>query len=260
MTLWTSRRERFDRLHLSELDYESLILTTGDQAFSNWDILRWKKRVYTADGRGVEADAVLLHKTTNDWVVIEVGLASHSITGHVQDQLERLAEAQYGPHVTKSLATASGRTFEEMQRFTRNPPDFLCIADDYTERLSDSCTSTGFRLAVLAPYRSMQHSALRMVRMPAQYREIVPEGAIFRYIFARGDSVFGHKPFIVPQEFPALKDLRITAGDAVYALRITFLKGVRLMFWESTTDWLSQQESLVISLVDLDSGIFKWEG
>jgi hypothetical protein len=259
MTIWTSRRERFERLHMSELDFENLLLTTGDQAFANWTFVKWKKRVYTPDGRGVEADAVLLSRTTDDWVVCEIELASHSISGHVRDQLERLATALYGQAVTDSIAAAAHVTPEVARRHTRQKPDFLCIADDLTDRLSECCAATGFHLAVLQPYRSGQHSALRETRMPKQYQEKqVPAGGP-RYILQRSpDAFFGHVPFLVPDSFPVLETLRVEYSNAIHEMSLTYVSGSRLLFTGELAS-LDDFAVMVLYPTDLTAGLFRCE-
>ncbi len=255
VTFWTSRRERYERVILSEFDYESLLISVGDQAFEGWRLCRWKSRVFTPEGRGVEADAILISESSDEWAVVEIELASHSISGHVQDQLERLSAATYGSVVTSSLAVAAGVNIDQARRFTRRRPDFLCIADDHTERLSECCMATGFQFAVMQPYRSSGQSALRGLRIPGHYRKTVNVGS--RFVMLRSsETFFGHAPFVVPDTFPGGPAIRLEVDSEIHEVKLTTLRGSRMLFLNAA-NWSSGLDRLSLTMLSAENDVYR---
>lgn len=256
----TTRRDTYNPVRLSELDYESLVVDIAPLVMPAWQLVRWKKRVYASDGRGgVEADAVLLSTVSDEWFIVEVELARHSIEGHVAPQLDRLARAQYPASLAGSIASASGRPEPDIRRMLRQTPDFLCLADDYTAQLAEACTAAAFQFAVLAPYRAPSgQSALRVVRLPGQLSDPPQQSASSQFHLRRSDQrLLGATTYELPENFPAVPEIRLYVDDAIQMMRVTQVAGRRLMFVQA--DAPLPREPAVLKLIprDDDDGTFR---
>ena len=71
--------------------------------FPDWRWYRWSPLLYTPDGAGTRPDALLLSESDYSWIVVEVELAHHSISGHIEPQLDRIRRATYDSSLADTI-------------------------------------------------------------------------------------------------------------------------------------------------------------
>ena len=119
----------------------------------SYKVASWKPLIRDWHGHGAKPDLVMVSNDLDNWYVIEVELASHSISGTIAPQLETSATAcMTAPSYLLCGAHFLLRTLGALTRMVRREPGLLCIVDQYTERLWRTCRDTGFELVVLEPY------------------------------------------------------------------------------------------------------------
>lgn len=260
MTFFTTRRDVYEPYSPPEKDFESLIALLAADTLPDWRVGVWKQRVFTPDGRGAEADLVMLSRSTTDWAVVEVELSRHSISGHVEDQFERIALSRYGPVLAKSVARSLGLEPEECSSHLRGKPSFLCVVDQYSERFRDVCEATGFDLSVMTPFRSRSgHSALRVSVLPRHYRGFVPGTDV---ILARApELVFGHAAYLVPGDASLPSgDLRLQVAGDEHVCRQVQVGTVRMLILPASISTDRAPRSLLLKPVDINQAIFAYRG
>ena len=87
------------------------------------------------EGRAKKPDLVLVDDAREEWYVIEVGLASHSIDGHIRPQLEVLRHANYHAAIVDTGTMDPPLNELERTRLQQRLPSFLLIANEDREAL-----------------------------------------------------------------------------------------------------------------------------
>lgn len=246
----------FRPLRISEARYEAIVLAVGPHVLHDWDIHRWKKRVYTPEGRGAEPDLVLLSKTSFDWTVVEVELERHSITGHIDDQLDRLSRARYGPELEASFVEL-GIAPERAKEYLRSRPGFLCIADAGSVRLADCCQAHGFDIALMLPFANeLGEPAVEVRGLPGQYRQ-VPRSADPRFIFFQsGDEMMGRSPLLVPSDFPAVDAFTLRHSGVDIEISVVTLASQRIVFLPEN-QVSTGNRALHLHPIDIERAVFE---
>jgi len=80
---------------LYEEEYERILLSHASSLFPAYDLVPFKKLVYSEDA-GAKADLALLHRQYREWWVVEVELRHHPFEQHVRPQVQTLSRARYG--------------------------------------------------------------------------------------------------------------------------------------------------------------------
>ena len=116
------------------------------------------KLTVTATHGAARADLALVQSNYLAWWVVEVELATHSLSGHVLPQVRTLAEATYGRRVADYLATKADcldRTkLRDMIRGEQ--PRVLVIANSRCEDWERPLKRYGARLAFFQLFRSQR--------------------------------------------------------------------------------------------------------
>lgn len=251
----TSNSDGFTPFNPLERQLEAMILQLADSALPGWIVRKWKKRVYTPDGRGAEADILMVAEDMSDWVVVEVELGHHSITHHIEDQLERLASAEYGAHLIPSLAEF-GLSEAELRMVTKNPPGFLCIVDEWSARLRDCCKTTGFALATMRPFYDARNVPGLLCDVPSEFRS--RRRAVGEFALVRSpETLFGKQPFQVPATFPELNDVLVRFGGTSFKANLTRLGGNRIVFMPPEIVGAMRSDVLRLAAIDVTAGTFE---
>lgn len=185
-----------------ERDFEEQVLRVINQIMPNYKAAGWKPLVRDSHGHGAKPDIAIVSNDLDDWYVAEVELASHSISGHIAPQLETLRNGIYDRSLVPSLQRAFPDVgVETLTRLTNRDPGLLCIVDQYTERISRTCRSSGFDLAVLEPYYGeLGGWAVLVERLPSELSRLT---APTTYVLRRGDPLGDSVVMELPRNFPA---------------------------------------------------------
>lgn len=113
-----------------ETDYESLLLDRAEDLYPSFHMVRFKRKVFSEYGNGVP-DLALIDHEYRAWWVVEVELGSHSLSGHVESQVQVFSRAKYGQEDAAFLASNAshldGAKLEQMMRGTQ--PRVLVIVN-----------------------------------------------------------------------------------------------------------------------------------
>lgn len=178
------------------------MLRVINQIMPNYKAAGWKPLVKDWHGHGARPDIAIISNDLEDWYVVEIELASHSVSGHIAPQLETLGNGIYDRLLVPSLQRAFPDVgVDTLIRLTTRDPGLLCIVDQYTERISRACRATGFDLAVLEPYYGdIGGWALLVDRLPSEFSRL---SAPTTYVLRRGDSLGDSVVMELPRSFPA---------------------------------------------------------
>lgn len=185
-----------------EADFERLLVRLLPRVFDGYYVRSWKPLIRDWMGRGARPDLVLVSKQFDEWAVIEVELASHSTTTHVEPQLESLSMGVYDASLVPSLVEAVPEVgVDGWRRLLYRQPGLLCIADDESADLVEVCRAHNFELAVMQPYKGRLGGwGLHIKRVPSFLDSSVDVGVyVLRFGYGLGSSVFME----VPKHFPA---------------------------------------------------------
>lgn len=245
----------FRPLKTSELHFESIILQLAPSIFPEWRVVRWKKRVFTPEGRGVEPDLLLLSRVSREWVVVEVELESHSVSSHIEDQLDRLSRANYGLELLPSFVRL-GISEGQARQFLLQRPSLLCIVDKGSLAISNCCQAHGFDVAVMGPYSDeANRPGLNVLSLPGQYRR-VENSAVVDYVYVEAqDRLLGQIALMVPANFPSYSRFSIRVGSETLGLRVVALGDARLVFPQDSR-LRPTKDGVLLSTLDIDKGIF----
>ena len=200
-----------------ERDFEEQVLRVINQIMPNYKAAAWKPIVRDWHGHGAQPDIAIVSNDLDDWYVVEVELASHSVSGHIAPQLETLRNGIYDRTLVRSLQQAFPDVGSEtLTRLTTRDPGLLCIVDQYTEPIYRTCRSLGFDLAVLEPYYGeLGGWAVLVERLPSELSRLTAPAT---YVLRRGPPLGNSVVMELPRSFPAsLYKVRLPAepGDHV---------------------------------------------
>ena len=186
----------------TESQFEEQVLRVAGELMPSYRAASWKPLIRDWHGHGAKPDLAMVSNDLESWYVIEVELASHSISGHIAPQLETLGNGVYDgsllPDLQKSFPTADT---ESLARLVRREPGLLCVVDEYTERIWRACRDTGFELIVFEPYYgALGGWAVFVERLPSELSRVM---APTTYSLSRGDQLGDSVAMMLPRAFPA---------------------------------------------------------
>jgi hypothetical protein len=190
----------YERVRLLEADYETTVLKFGVTIFPGWRLVGWKPMLRTTIGQGVMPDAALVDLESNEWYVVELELASHSVDEHIRPQLERLRYAIYGDDLAPDLAKATGRSEDAVRLMLSRRPNFLCLVDADSVDVRLACREFGFEYAVAEPLKSdANRFALRVLAVPyVLRRQTLGQG----WRLVPSPPIMGTVAVALPADFP----------------------------------------------------------
>ncbi len=186
----------------SEQQFEDQVLRAVSQIMPTYKAAGWKPLVKDWHGHGAKPDIAIISNDLEDWHVVEVELASHSVSGHIAPQLETLGNGIYDRLLVPSLQRAfPDVSVDTLTRLTNREPGLLCIVDQYTEPISRTCRASGFDLAVLEPYYGdIGGWAMLVDRLPSEFARL---SAPTTYVLRRGERLGDSVVMELPRSFPA---------------------------------------------------------
>jgi hypothetical protein len=145
--------QRFDRIELSEDAYEQLLKSFSPRIFPGYRWYEFKPPIASPHGIA-HPDAALLSNAGEDWWVVEVELARHSVDGHIDLQLMKLREGWYGPAEFEYIVRRHAEAADLTSRLNVRAPGFLVICDDISTALERAAARNDFDLLHILPFRS----------------------------------------------------------------------------------------------------------
>ena len=186
----------------TESQFEEQVLRVTSELMPSYKAASWKPLIRDWHGHGAKPDIAMVSNDLESWYVIEVELASHSISGHIAPQLETLRNGVYDNSLVPSLKRAFPyEEVESLTRMVRREPGLLCIIDQYTDAIGRTCRGAGFELVVLEPYFGVLGGwAVLVEQLPSELsRAIAPT----TYSLSRGDRLGDSIVMVLPRDFPA---------------------------------------------------------
>ena len=239
----------------SEAQFEEQVLRVASLIMPSYKLASWKPRIRDWEGHAAEPDLAMVSFDLDNWYVIEVELASHSVTGHIAPQLETLRNGVYDRTLVPSLKRAfPTESTESLTRLVGRDPGLLCIVDQYTERISRACRGTGFDLIVLEPYYGeLGGWAVCVERLPYELSKLTTPTT---FALSRGDRLGQSVVMELPRNFPAsLYKIRLpsTSSDDVerFAQVQRFARGPGLVLAETLVHEYSNAR---VEIVDPSKG------
>jgi len=145
----------FQPIRLSEETLEGIIRTAAPAIFPGYDYYDFRPAIRSESGTR-HPDGVLLARGERKWWVVEVETHLHSVSEHIEPQLQGLATGFYGPDAFRYLNRH--RTFEpDAYDVDTFEPDFLLVVDSLTSEIRDTANRTGFQTVECSPFRSARN-------------------------------------------------------------------------------------------------------
>ena len=196
----------------SEDEFEKQILRVASGLMPNYLIANWKPLIRDRHGHGARPDLAMISSDLENWYVVEVELARHSVSGHIAPQLETLSNGVYDSSLLPSLQSAfPSHDGELLTRMVRREPGLLCIVDEYTDSILRACRDTGFELVVLEPYHGIEGGwAVLAQKLP---KELARENTPRIYALSRDQQLGDSIAMMLPRDFPASIYKILAPGD-----------------------------------------------
>ena len=181
-----------------EKDFENSILRYSKDLFPGYICVPFNKTVNSEYGAS-QADLALIDYQYRDWIVVEVELEHHSLSGHVEPQLRRLSSGKYDEQ--HALALCAANSSLEVSRVTSmvksNYPGFLVLSTSYDPRWVTELSNMGVRLAAIKIFMSRTGQRVVAVEgeLPRSQEEKIASRIMFEPIM-RGMKV--ESPGILP--------------------------------------------------------------
>ena len=118
--------QRFDRIELGEDAYERLLQSFSAKIFPGYKWYEFKPPIRSPHGTA-HPDAALVSNTGDDWWVVEVELARHSVDGHIDLQLLKLRDGWYGPTEFDYIVSRHAEVGDLTSRLDLRSPSFLVV-------------------------------------------------------------------------------------------------------------------------------------
>ena len=186
----------------TESQFEEQVLRIAADLMPSYKVASWKPLIRDWYGRGARPDLAMIAGDLESWYVVEVELASHSVGGHIEPQLDALRNGVYDSALLSDLQRSfPSEDTESLRQMVGRDPGLLCIVDQYTDRIGRVCRNTGFELVVLEPYYGRLGGwAVLVERLPSELSRAV---APTTYTLSRGGLLGDSVVMMLPRDFPA---------------------------------------------------------
>ena len=147
----------FDRVELSESDYQALLRSMAPRLFPTFKWFFFNPPVESPYGVA-HPDAALISESGDDWWVVEVELARHGLADHVDLQLRKLRDGWYGRKHFDHILDRYPEAAPLLAKVDPKRPQFLVIVDDRSTLIERSARDHEFDLLHVLPFRSADQS------------------------------------------------------------------------------------------------------
>lgn len=142
----------FQPVRLTEETLEGVIRTAAPAIFPGYDYYDFRPAI-PCGASTRHPDGALLARGERKWWVVEVETHLHSVSEHIEPQLQDLASGFYGPDAFRYLERhpAFDPGAYDVDTFD---PGFLLVIDSLTPQIRDAANRTGFQTVECSPFRS----------------------------------------------------------------------------------------------------------
>lgn len=139
-----------------ESEFEAVILQNVHLLCPNAVLVPFKQTVFASEYESKRPDLALIDLEYRFWWVIEVELASHSLSTHVVPQTRVLLDGRYGAeHIEALLRQKPSLDRDRLEAMTRGePPKVVVISNKYDVRWEQELSSLGVAYSVFNVFRS----------------------------------------------------------------------------------------------------------
>jgi hypothetical protein len=148
-----THRNLYNRVELSEADYENLLRAWAPQLFPGYRWYPFKPAILSPEGV-VHPDAALISADGDEWWVVEIELARHSIQSHVESQLQRLRNGIYATASRAYLTSSYPADVDLFDRMQYVRPHFLVVVDDRSTLIRNVAEENDFEVLYVLPFLS----------------------------------------------------------------------------------------------------------
>jgi len=139
-----------------ENDYVEAILSAKEHLFPSFYCGRFSPSI-TSDYGTAQPDLVLIDKDLRYWLVVEVELEHHSLSGHVEPQIRRLANGYFDDSHAMVLSNLFSLDFGDMKRLVRNlEPTILVIVPEVRRDWEKPLRTLGAKLMVFQIFETSE--------------------------------------------------------------------------------------------------------
>jgi hypothetical protein len=209
-----------------EYDFEQSIFRYADKLFPGYWCVPFRASVVSDYGVS-QADMVLIDHEFRGWTVVEAELEHHSLTQHVEPQLRRLVNGEYGDQHAEAIHREKPEIdLPRLKGLVRNvDPDFLVVVPKENTEWRATLANLGVRLATVEIFSN--HLGNRVVTYAGDMPEGWDDGRLTRLIrdplLPRAFRL--EKPSTLPnsEEVTLLFDGFLTTWRVVRAKKATYI-------------------------------------
>jgi hypothetical protein len=145
-----------DPLAFFETEFEGVILQNVHLLHPDAILLPFKQTVFSSEYESKKPDLALIDRDYRFWWVIEVELASHSLSSHVIPQTRVLVDGRYGDeHISALLRASPELDRDRLESMMRGePPRVVVISNRYDPRWDRELAAIGVAYSVFNVFRS----------------------------------------------------------------------------------------------------------
>ncbi len=145
-----------------ESEYEQSIYRYSPLLFPGYKCLKFNETVESAFGAS-QADMVLVDSEYRGWTIIEAELEHHSLTRHVEPQMRRLVNGEYGDQHAIAISRESDEIdLGRMKNLIMNTdPEFFVIVPTETLEWRTTLSNLGVKIATVQVFVS--HRGRRLI-------------------------------------------------------------------------------------------------
>jgi hypothetical protein len=153
--------EQIEPSTFSELEVEERIILHAPSIYPEYSVMPFKQTVDSTYGKA-KPDLVFVSKDYTEWRIVEVEMGYHSFSGHVEDQVQRLADAAYGKREMEYLCKKfPSLDLDKMVYLVEStPPQILVIVNEPKPDWVPQLAKYGAILAVFELFRSEQEEEI----------------------------------------------------------------------------------------------------
>jgi hypothetical protein len=201
----------FEPIQPSEERLEGLLRTAAPAVFPGMQYFDFRPAIRCGAGTR-HPDGVLVSPGLPRWWVVEVETHLHSVSDHIEPQLQDLATGFYGPEVFAYLTRDP--SFEPSQyNVDSYQPEFLLVIDTLTPEVRDAATRTGFQAVECGVFRSQENRYALAVTGPRPRRDTAAGPGLDLRLEER-DGVAVLVP-VDGKPVPSLKSLELVVGHQI---------------------------------------------
>jgi hypothetical protein len=207
----------FQPVRLTEETLEGIIRTAAPAIFPGYDYYDFRPAI-PCGASTRHPDGALLARGERKWWVVEVETHLHSVSEHIEPQLQDLASGFYGPDAFRYLDRHP--TFDpDAYDVDTFDPGFLLVIDSLTPQIRDAANRTGFQTVECSPFRSARNEYALTISGHRPRRGISAAGPGLSLSLTEDRGIAILRP-LGGGPVPRLRSNDVVIGDVVHSARL----------------------------------------